>query len=236
MDGRRIYSAVRFFFQQGRGRAFGKPVNLAPIHLVAKSLNDVMSVLKRKHKMNKATDSEKDIETPGRDSKAGDASEADRAPGRSGSQPELPPDPQDRVSALEEQLSLEKDKYLRLFAEFDNFRKRTVRDRIELLRYSNEEVIAALLPVLDDFERARGAGQLSEGLELIYQKLVSILEQKGLKPMEAKGRDFDPDLHDALTQAPAGDPDDKNKVVEEVEKGYYLNDKVIRHAKVVVGS
>jgi molecular chaperone GrpE len=186
--------------------------------------------------MNKTTDSEKNMDSGGHVAEEREAREAGGASGEAGSQPELPPDPQDRASELEEQLSLEKDKYLRLFAEFDNFRKRTARDRIEMLRYANEEVIAALLPVLDDFERARGAGQLSEGLELIYQKLVSILEQKGLKPMEAKGRDFDPDLHDALTQAPAGDPDKKNKVVEEVEKGYYLNDKVIRHAKVVVGS
>ncbi len=153
-----------------------------------------------------------------------------------GMQTELPPDPHSRMSALEEELTRERDKYLRLFAEFDNFKKRTVRDRIEMLKYANEEVIASLLPVLDDLERARQAGQLPEGLELIYQKMLSILEQKGLKPMEAKGTAFDPDLHDALSQVEAGTKSERNTVVDEIEKGYYLNDKVIRHAKVVVGT
>jgi len=153
-----------------------------------------------------------------------------------GMQTELPPDPHSRVTELEEELTRERDKYLRLFAEFDNFKKRNVRDRIEMLKYANEEVIASLLPVLDDLERARQAGQLPEGLGLIYQKLLSILEQKGLKPMEAKGTAFDPDLHDALSQVEAGSKSEKNTVVDEIEKGYYLNDKVIRHAKVVVGT
>jgi molecular chaperone GrpE len=151
-------------------------------------------------------------------------------------QPELPADPHSRLTELEEELTREKDKYLRLFAEFDNFKKRNVRDRIELLKYANEEVITSLLPVLDDLERARDAGQLTEGLLLIYQKLVNILAQRGLRAMETKGQVFDPEFHDALSRVETEEDSGKNKVVEEIEKGYYLNDKVIRHAKVVVGA
>lgn len=148
----------------------------------------------------------------------------------------LPAEAVDRVSILEEELSKEKDKSLRLFAEFENFKKRNAKDRIELLKYANADVITAMLPVIDDFERASKAGQLPEGVLLIYQKLVNILSQKGLKPMESVGKSFDPDLHDAITQIPVEDENKKNTVVDEIEKGYYLNDKVIRHAKVVVGN
>ena len=186
--------------------------------------------------MSKDADSEKDIKITELESESDAESGADPSSPEAGLQSELPPDPQSRLSGLEEELTSQKDKYLRLVAEFDNFKKRNVRDRIELLKYASEEMITALLPVLDDLERARGAGQLSEGLELIYQKLVGTLEQKGLQPMKATGKEFNPDLHDALSQVPAEKKSDKNKVVDEIEKGYYLNDKVIRHAKVVVGS
>jgi molecular chaperone GrpE len=156
---------------------------------------------------------------------------------RKGTDPEgeLPADPHSRISELEEALTTEKDKHLRLFAEFDNFKKRNVRDRIELLKYANEEVITSLLPVVDDLERARDAGQLPDGVTLIYQKLVNTLEQKGLKPMVAVGKEFDPELHDAMSQVAVEEKSKKNMVVDEIEKGYYLNDKVIRHARVVVG-
>ncbi len=142
---------------------------------------------------------------------------------------------EEQLVKLEEALSQEKDKYLRLVAEFDNFKKRNVKDRIELLKYASEELITALLPVLDDFERAQKSDQLPDGVNLIYQKFVNTLQQKGLKAMEAAGTEFNPDLHDAISQLKADDELQKNKVIEEIEKGYYLGEKVIRHAKVVVG-
>jgi molecular chaperone GrpE len=147
---------------------------------------------------------------------------------------ELTAEPADKLAKLEEELSLEKDKLLRLVAEFDNFKKRNARDRVELLKYASEEIILALLPVIDDFERALNAEPNNEGIKLIHQKLISILQQRGLKAMETLNKDFNPELHDALSQAECGS-DKSGKVVEEVEKGYYLYDKVIRHAKVIVG-
>lgn len=153
--------------------------------------------------------------------------------------PETPTDPQ---SKAEEELSEMKDKYLRLYSEFDNFRRRTSKERLDLIKTANEDMMAALLPVMDDLERAKMAMEnatdvnaMKEGLELVFGKLTNVLQQKGLKPMEAKGQPFDADIHEAITQTPAGD-EMKGKVVDEIEKGYYLNDKVIRFAKVVIGA
>ncbi|HKR03559.1 MAG TPA: nucleotide exchange factor GrpE [Bacteroidia bacterium] len=148
---------------------------------------------------------------------------------------ELPAEPEDETARLEESLALEKDKYLRLIAEFDNYKKRNLKERIELLKSAGEDIIVSILPVLDDFERAAKADALPEGISLIYNKFISILNQKGLTPMDAAGKDFDPDLHDALSNIPVEDEKMKNKVLEEIEKGYFLNDKVVRHAKVIVG-
>jgi molecular chaperone GrpE len=135
------------------------------------------------------------------------------------------------------------DKYLRLFSEFDNYRKRTLKERIDLSRTASEEVIVSLLTILDDFDRAQKAFEttdnidvLKEGLQLVYTKFRNILTQKGLKAMNASGEVFDTDFHEAITQIPAPSEDMKNKVIDEVEKGYLLNDKVIRYAKVVIGS
>jgi len=134
-----------------------------------------------------------------------------------------------------------RDKYLRLYAEFDNFRKRTMRERGELVRSAGREVTESLLPVLDDFERAMAASegqdleQLREGYELIGQKMRGILEARGLQRMEAKGAEFDTDLHEAITQIPAPEPQMIGKVVDVVEPGYKLHDTVLRFAKVVVG-
>jgi molecular chaperone GrpE len=151
----------------------------------------------------------------------------------------------DEISAedkLKEDLAQANDKYLRLFAEFDNFRRRTSKERVELLQTAGKEVITAMLPVLDDFDRALKAMEtatdvipVKEGVALVQNKLNHILTSKGLKPMEAKGQPFDGDLHEGITSVPAGD-ELKGKVVDELEKGYYLNDKVIRFAKVVVGA
>lgn len=135
------------------------------------------------------------------------------------------------------------DKYVRLFAEFDNYKRRTQKERIELLQTANKDVVIALLPVLDDFDRALKATEnigetdpVREGIVLIQSKLKSILGQKGLKEMESIHTVFDTDLHEAVTNIPAGSDDLKGKVLDELEKGYTLNDKVIRFAKVVVGA
>lgn len=135
------------------------------------------------------------------------------------------------------------DKYIRLYSEFDNYRKRTQKEKIELHKTAGEDVFKTLLPVLDDFERAMGSMQetkdvaaVKEGVELIYNKLKNSLQQKGLTPMESKGKVFDADIHEAITNIPAPSEDLKGKIVEEIEKGYELNGKVIRFAKVIVGS
>lgn len=135
------------------------------------------------------------------------------------------------------------DKYLRLYAEFDNFRRRTNKERAEERQTAGKDTIAALLPVLDDFERAIKAMEtatdvipVKEGVALIQNKLKGILTSKGLKEMETKGTPFDADIHEAITSIPAPTDDLKGKVVDELEKGYLLNDKVVRFAKVVVGA
>lgn len=135
------------------------------------------------------------------------------------------------------------DKYLRLYSDFDNFRKRVTKERVELIKYAGEEVVTLLLPVLDDFERAIKSSENSEnckavkeGIRLIYQKMKNILTNHGLKEMEIKDGEFNSDLHDAITKVPAPAKEQIGKITEVIEKGYYLNDKVIRHAKVVVGT
>lgn len=141
---------------------------------------------------------------------------------------------------LELQLQEEKDKYLRLFAEFENFRKRNAKERIELLQTAGKEVIQDLLPVLDDFNRALKANADSldtykEGIELVIRKLNGTMESKGLKKMNCLGEVFNPDLHEAITQIPVEDEKMKGCIVDVVEDGYTLNDRVIRFAKVVIG-
>lgn len=134
------------------------------------------------------------------------------------------------------------DRFIRLYAEFDNFRKRTNKERIDLINSASAGVMKDMLTILDDFERAilnnenvEDIQAVKEGFQLIYQKFKGILESKGLKPMAAKGEPFDSELHEAIANIPAPTEEDKGKVVDDVEKGYYLNEKVIRFAKVVVG-
>lgn len=150
--------------------------------------------------------------------------------------------PQPEATKTDAELAELKDKYLRLAAEFDNYKRRTAKERQDLFKTANQELMQVLIPVIDDFERARTHTQASEDVnvvresqDIIYNKLLKTLQQKGLTSMETKGGDFDPDLHEAITQIPAPSEDLKGKVVDEVEKGYYLGDKVIRHAKVVLG-
>lgn len=143
----------------------------------------------------------------------------------------------------EELLQVEKDKFLRLFAEFENYKKRTTRERIELFKTAGQEVMTSLLPVVDDFERAlshieedKEAEELRKGVLLIYQKFYNTLEQKGLSKIETKAGDvFDAEIHEAITQIPAPTDDMKGKVIDCVEKGYKLGEKIIRYPKVVIG-
>jgi molecular chaperone GrpE len=135
------------------------------------------------------------------------------------------------------------DKYLRLYAEFDNYRRRTIKERIELIQTSAAETILALLPILDDFDRAVSAFEksseidaLKEGVVLVHSKLRTILGQKGLEEMKSVGEVFNPDLHDAVANSLSASEEQKGKVIDEVEKGYYLNGKILRHPKVVVGN
>jgi len=147
------------------------------------------------------------------------------------------------AESSEDALQLEKEKYVRLYSEFDNFRRRTAKERLELLQTAGKDVISAMLPVLDDLERALKSStqlqesnpQILEGFQLIHKKMNQTLEGMGLKPMESKGQPFDAEIHEAVTKTQAPDDSLKGKIVDELEKGYYLNDKVIRFAKVVVG-
>jgi molecular chaperone GrpE len=140
------------------------------------------------------------------------------------------------------ELKEQKDKYLRLMAEFDNFRRRTAKERLELIQTAGKDVIVSLLDVLDDCDRAEKQLQANtdlaaqkDGIQLVFNKLKSTLQNKGVKPMESIGTPFDVEKHEAITEIPAPSNDLKGKVIDEVVKGYYLNDKLIRFAKVVVG-
>lgn len=149
----------------------------------------------------------------------------------------------DPVKELQSELGLEKDKFLRLFAEFENYKKRTSKERVELFKTAGQEVITSLLPVIDDFDRAikeisknEQDNELFKGVTLINDKLISILKNQGLEGIEIEsGSDFDAEIHDAITQIPAPSEDLKGKIIDVVEKGYTLGDKIIRHPKVVVG-
>ncbi|MCF8715095.1 nucleotide exchange factor GrpE [Joostella atrarenae] len=143
---------------------------------------------------------------------------------------------------LENDLAVEKDKFLRLFAEFENYKRRTSKERVELFKTAGQDIMVSMLPVLDDFDRALNEisktedKELFKGVELINNKLRNTLQGKGLEAVEAKAGDvFDADLHEAITQIPAPSDDLKGKIVDVIEKGYKLGERVIRHPKVIVG-
>lgn len=161
-----------------------------------------------------------------------------------------------KESAKKEEVKLEKkkektdkekiaelnDKYLRLAAEYDNYRRRTLKERMDLMKTAGEDILVNILPVMDDFERALGSidqakeiSAVKEGVQLIYSKFADFLKQRGIKEIEAKEKEFDTDLHEAITKIPAPDKKLKGKVVDVIEKGYYLNEKIIRFSKVVIG-
>lgn len=146
------------------------------------------------------------------------------------------------VEKLKAELGEAKDKYLRIFAEFDNSKRRNAKERLELIKTAGLEILQDLLPVLDDLGRAEkiietatDLENVKKGFDLIKEKLVRTLQNKGLKAMESIGTDFDADFHEAITEIPAPNPEMVGKVVDEVEKGYILNEKIIRYAKVIVG-
>jgi molecular chaperone GrpE len=151
------------------------------------------------------------------------------------------PETENIAEKLQVELEEQKDKYIRLFAEFDNFKKRNAKERYELMQTAGRDVITSLLDVLDDCDRAEKQLQASEdeqlkqGVQLVFNKLRTTLQSKGLKAMESISTPFDVEKHEAITEIPAPTEDLKNKVVDEITKGYYLNDKIIRFAKVVVG-
>ena len=183
-------------------------------------------IMTEKHSKKKRSDSEGDIEV-----NAGEKN-VDNATAESDSE----------VEKLKRELDETKDKYLRIVAEFENFKRRNAKERVELIQTAGREVITEMLDVIDDCDRAQkqieasdDAKDMKEGVLLIFNKLRNVLQSRGLRPMETIHKDFDPDLHDAITEIPAPTPDLKGKVIDEVMKGYYLNDKIIRHAKVVVG-
>lgn len=148
----------------------------------------------------------------------------------------------EKIHELESLVNELKEKHLRLLAEFDNYKKRTSRERYELLNTASKNVLLALLPVIDDFERAIKVGEggqdesHTEGIRMIYNRLLNVMQSQGLKAMDSTNETFDPDLHEAITEVPVEDPALKGKVIETIEKGYWLHDKIIRHAKVVVGN
>lgn len=151
-------------------------------------------------------------------------------------------DLESKINELEAALEKEKKEYLFLMAEFDNFRKRNLKERSELIKNAGESVLKGLLPIVDDFERGIDAARNSddseairEGMELIYNKLVKYLEKNGVKAIESTGSDFDPELHEAIAMVPVEEEAMKGKVIDTPTKGYTINDKVLRHAKVVVG-
>ena len=146
---------------------------------------------------------------------------------------------EEKAISLKEQLTIEKDKNLRLFAEFDNFRKRTAKERIELFGTASQDIMTSLLPILDNFERAFKANPPKEGdgILLIYNQLKSELEKKGLKEMDNPiGKELDTDFHEAITNIPTKNKKEKGKIIDVIEKGYLLSNKVIRYSKVVVAN
>ncbi|MBP7239397.1 MAG: nucleotide exchange factor GrpE [Saprospiraceae bacterium] len=149
----------------------------------------------------------------------------------------------EKISELQSTIQELKDKHLRLLAEFDNYKKRTMRERLDLLNSASRDVIVSLLPVLDDFDRAKKSADdpsneevFSAGVTLVYNRLYNVLQNMGLKAMNSTGEKFDVELHEAITEIPVPDENMKGKVIDTLENGYMLNDKIIRHAKVVVGN
>ena len=165
---------------------------------------------------------------------------SEEATGQNESKEELTPEAE--IENLKEQLAKEKKEYMFLMAEFDNFRKRTLREKSEIIKNAGEQVLKGLLPIVDDFERGLKASEnvddpnsIREGMLLIYNKLKKYLEQNGVKEFDPEDKEFNADRHEAISVVPVADEEAKGKILDTIEKGYMINDKVLRHAKVVVG-
>ncbi len=182
---------------------------------------------------------EKDIEVKDGNEQAANEDKEEQTPNTEAStKQELSAD--DKLAAAEAQIAELKDKYLRSVAEFDNYKKRTLKEKAELLLNGSEKTVCAILPILDDFERALAdntddAAAMKKGMQLIFNKFCKTLEALGVKQIETEGKDFDVDFHEAVAMVPGMGDDKKGKVIDCVQTGYQLNDKVIRHAKVAVG-
>lgn len=157
-------------------------------------------------------------------------------------QEEIPTTPEQQIAMLTEALEKEKKEYLFLMAEFDNFRKRTIKEKSEIIKNAKGQVLEEILPIVDDFERGlkaasetENAQAVKEGMDLIYNKFLSYLEKNGIKAIESDGVEFNEDFHEAITTIPAPNESMKKKVIDTIQKGYMINDKVLRYAKVVVG-
>ncbi len=195
--------------------------------------------MKKEHKMNEEAPK---AQEPEKTEQAGTATET----GATETEPTSPEQPQetieDKLAAAETKIAELQDKYLRQAAEFDNYRKRTIKEKADLILNGAEKTITAILPVLDDMERAlknmdkmEDVDAVKQGLDLIFQKFVKVLGDQGVKKIETENADFDTDLHEAIAQVPAPSDELKGKVIDCVKTGYTLNEKVIRHAQVAVG-
>lgn len=196
-----------------------------------------------KVKKNNSENVEKDIEIKGNDTVSNSESEnasANDAKATDAESKVQEPSAEDKLAAAQEEIEKLKDKYLRTVAEFDNFKKRTIKEKAELLLNGSEKAVCAVLPILDDFERALAnstddASAMKEGIKLIYNKFNKALESLGVKKIETENKDFDVDFHEAVAMVPGMGDEKKGKVIDCVQTGYQLNGKVIRHAKVAVG-
>ncbi|MFH0892989.1 MAG: nucleotide exchange factor GrpE [Bacteroidota bacterium] len=198
---------------------------------------------KKQVKQEEANENKTEQENISPEDSVSELSENDQKTDTSDENADAPCTAEEKIAELEIQIAELNDKNLRLYSEFDNYRKRTTRERIELYKNASEDVITEMLRVLDDFDRAMKASEefdnpdaLKEGMNLIYSKFKNVLAQRGLKEMDCIEMEFDTDFHEALTKVETEDESEKGKVVDVIEKGYLLNGKVIRFAKVVVAS
>ena len=189
---------------------------------------------------NKERNQEKDIEVIDGNAQNTSTNEKDDTNSKESSDKNSKQTIEEKLANAEEQIAQLKDKYLRTVAEFDNYKKRTLKEKTELVLNGSEKAVCAVLPILDDFERALSnanddAKAMKQGMQLIFNKFCKTLESLGVKKIETEGKDFDVDFHEAVAMVPGMGDDKKGKVIDCVQTGYQLNDKVIRHAKVAVG-
>jgi molecular chaperone GrpE len=187
-------------------------------------------------------DTQKSTDMDGEEQKLDDQKQKSAGAGQKSARARKKPEESSKLKAAEQELQEQKEKYLRLSADFDNYRKRSMKEKIELSKQAGEEIFARILPVLDNLERAMKSVEeakdleaVKEGMHLIHNMFKDYLGQQGVREIDAMHQEFDTDVHDAVTKTPAPDKKLKGKIVDVIEKGYFLNDKVLRYAKVVIG-